>query len=139
MHELMHVAMRIRGRPGYDWIVEGLAEYYSIELLRRGNAITRERAVTAMADQAAWGSDVDNICVEHSTGAVTARAVTIFDMLNRELTAAANGDGNLDDVLPLLAGQEVDLQLLRDAVEQIGGTSLDALHIDNLPGCNTLS
>ena len=40
LHEVMHVALGVQARDGFDWIVEGLAEYYSIELLRRGRAIT---------------------------------------------------------------------------------------------------
>ena len=44
LHEVMHTTMPVDSRDGYDWITEGLAEYYSIELLRRGRAITEERA-----------------------------------------------------------------------------------------------
>ncbi|NQV86877.1 MAG: hypothetical protein HQ492_07365, partial [Woeseiaceae bacterium] len=42
-HEVFHVAMGAKAENGFDWIVEGLAEYYSLELLHRGNAITTRR------------------------------------------------------------------------------------------------
>jgi hypothetical protein len=138
LHEVMHTALRVRPRSGFDWIAEGLAEYYSIELLRRGNAITAKRAGTAMQEQSEWGSKTDSLCGDASTAETTARAVTLFATLNRELTAASNGEASLDNVLPLLAGKAVDLDLLTQAAESVAGTTLDTLHIDNLPGCRTI-
>ena len=139
LHEVMHTALRVRPRSGFDWIAEGLAEYYSIELLRRGNAITAKRAATAMQEQNEWSSKTDSLCGDSSTAETTALAVTVLARLNRELTAASNGEASLDNVLPLLAGRAVDLDLLTQAAESVAGTTLDTLHIDNLPGCRTIS
>lgn len=138
LHEVMHTALGVRPRRGFDWIAEGLAEYYSIELLRRGNAITAERATIAMNEQTEWSSRADGLCGDTSTAATTALAVTLFAALNRELTAASNGEATLDNVLPLIAGKEVDIDVLAQAAEQLAGTTLNVLHSDNIPGCRTI-
>ena len=138
LHEVMHTALGIRPRSGYDWIAEGLAEYYSIELLRRGRAITPERAATAFAEQATWAEEAEYLCANESTAATTALAVTVFAGLNRELGEKSGGEHSLDDLLPKIAGSSADLESLTVAVQQLTGVSPDALHIDNLPGCRKM-
>ena len=138
LHEVMHTALGIRPRPGHDWIVEGLAEYYSIELLRRGKAITARRAAKAFERQATWADQADTLCGEHSTGASTALAVTLFRDLNKEIVATSDGEISLDDLLPVLADNTVDLGTLVAAVEDLTGATPDTLHSDNLPGCRTI-
>lgn len=139
LHEVMHTALGIRPRPGYDWIAEGIAEYYSIELLRRGKAITQRRATTAMEEQQEWGTKAKGLCGNASTGATTALAVTVFATLDRELSEATDEEFGLDDLLPPLAGQDVDLELLQRMATQLSGTTPDVLHIDKLPGCLNIS
>ncbi len=48
LHEMVHVASGLHGTGGADWIVEGLAEYYSLELLRRSNTISEQRFDAAL-------------------------------------------------------------------------------------------
>jgi len=139
LHELMHVAMPINNRQGYDWIAEGLAEYYSIELLRRGMAITEERAVFAFERQAEWSKEADALCSESSTGPTTALAVTLFKQLNDEMSLQTDGGATLDSLLPLLTGRDVDAGTLSAAVEQLIDSVPDTLHIDNLPGCLSIA
>ena len=139
LHELMHTALGMRPSDGFDWIAEGLAEYYSIELLRRGNAITTRRASIAHEQQAAWSRQATTLCGETSTGATTALAVTIFRKLDREIAEKTGNLKTLDALLPLIAGQEVNLATLATAVEGITGSSPDALHIDKLPDCRTIA
>src|SRR5205085_6219937 len=43
LHELTHVITRIRGDRYDDWIAEGIAEFYSVELQRRAGAISTSR------------------------------------------------------------------------------------------------
>lgn len=136
LHEVMHVALRVRARAGFDWIVEGLAEYYSIELLRRGRAITEERADSALQWQADWGQNADALCAKSSSAQTTARAVTVFAELDAELRDKS--EGSLDDVLPLIAGKDVDLELLEAAASEVLGAAPDTLHIDGLPGCRRI-
>ena len=138
LHEVMHTALGLQPRPGNDWIVEGLAEYYSIELLRRGKAITAGRARTAFERQAAWAGRADTLCAAHSTGASTALAVTVLRDLNKEIVDKTDGEFSLDALLPVLADSTIDLATLIAAVEDLIGSSPDALHSDNLPGCPTI-
>jgi len=139
LHEVVHTAMPINNRDGYDWIAEGLAEYYSIELLRRGKAITEERAVFAFERQAEWAAKADTLCQESSTGPTTALAVTLFKQLNNEMSQQSDGEASLDALLPYLTGDEVDDATLAAAVEQVIRSVPDALHIDNLPGCLSIA
>lgn len=138
LHEVMHTALGLRPSTEHDWIAEGLAEYYSIELLRRGRAITPERATLAFADQAKWAREAGDLCGDESTAATTALAVTVFAALNRELIEASGGDHSLDDLLVGIVGSSVDLASLTAAAEQLIGATPDALHIDNLPGCRKM-
>jgi len=139
LHEVMHTALAIRATDGFDWITEGLAEYYSIELLRRGHAISRQRAERALQQQAAWAKRAKTLCAPASTGATTARAVVLFRQLDREIANASQGDHNLDSILPEIAGQRVSLDVLADAVRGLTGSIPDALHIDNLAGCRSMA
>ncbi len=138
LHEVMHTALSVRPAPGFDWIAEGLAEYYSIELLRRGRAITDERAATAFTEQAAWARKAKSLCGDVSTGARTALAVTKFAALDRELARISGGDVRLDDLLPSIAGSAVDLDMLTREAARLAGATPDALHIDKLPGCRKM-
>ena len=139
LHEVMHTALGVRPRVGFDWIAEGLAEYYSIELLRRGKAITQRRADIAFERQAKWSRQATALCGNTSTGAATALAVTLFRKLDREMSDKSDGSQTLDALLPLLAGKPVDLAALVAAVEALTGSSPDALHIDKLPGCRSMT
>ena len=139
LHEVMHTALSVRADRGYDWIVEGLAEYYSIELLRRGRAISRRRAERAFAQQAEWASDAETLCGGISSGPTTALAVSIFQELDRQIEAATDNAQSLDDLLPALAGQRVNLEMLVGLSNDLAGSVPDALHIDNLPGCLSIA
>lgn len=139
LHEIMHVALGIRGRDGYDWIVEGIAEFYSIELLRRSGTITERRYERAMQRQQSWSKDADILCRTTSKGATTALAVTVFAELDQQIREATDHNVTLDDVTAQLAdtSKVVDLAQLRAVVRNLAGTDLDALADDNLAGCNS--
>jgi len=139
LHELMHTALGLRPRDGNDWIVEGLAEYYSIELLRRGHAITASRAAKAFTSQARWGEQSTSLCGGESTAATTALAVTLFRNLDRELVDKSEGKAGLDALLPALVNSDVDLDTLVAAAEELIGATPDTLHSDNLPGCRSMA
>lgn len=141
MHEVLHVALPLRADEASDWIVEGLAEYYGLELLRRGNAISVKRHRIAVAEQADWATKAVRLCGKTSTGSTTALAVTTLHALNQEILDETSGDNNLDDLLRLLIseGPMTDLQKLTDAAARIIGKPSDVLHSDNLPGCPTMA
>jgi len=137
VHEVMHVAMGITADDGYDWIVEGLAEYYSLELLQRGGAITARRYKRALESQTRWASESPLLCGAQSSGATTALAVITLRSLNAELHAESAGKISLDDVVNRLSSNatRVSLQTLRQTVTELLHTEAATLSIDVLPGC----
>ena len=141
LHEVMHLLLRLSADDGYDWIVEGLAEFYSLEILHRSGTISDERYAVARADTAEWASSATDLCLPVSSGATTALAVTVLDALNDEIKERTDGVASLDDVARTLrhADKDVDLAMLIDIVEQLVGDKSDALHIDKLPGCRSIA
>lgn len=140
LHEVMHTALSLQPGEGHDWIAEGLAEYYSVELLRRGKAISRSRHEKAIADQVEWAKQATTLCGGMSTGPNTAYAVTIFRRLNAELVERTDGKADLDELVRRLAAAagEVDLERLSSLAASLGGEASDVLHIGNLPGCRSI-
>jgi hypothetical protein len=138
LHEVMHTALGIRAAKGFDWITEGLAEYYSIELLRRGRAITEQRAVAAFADQLEWSKEADSLCGDTSEASTTALAVTVFTALDRELRKLSGEAKGLDNLLPVLANTDVSLGSLSDAATELVGEKPETLNSDRLPGCSSM-
>ncbi len=137
LHEVMHIVLGIRGETGYDWIVEGIAEFYSIEVLRRSGAITERRFERAMQRQHEWAETADSLCQPHSKGATTALAVTVFAALDQEIRDATENAASLDTVAAELATtpEPINLDLLLRIVESITPEKTEALNIENLPGC----
>ncbi len=105
IHELVHVAMRARGAAGADWIVEGLAEYYSLEVLRRSGTISEGRFDKAHAKLARWGKEAGSLEVENAKGPVTARAVGVLRDIDQRIRESSKGARSLDDVVRALAAE----------------------------------
>ncbi|MEO1201563.1 MAG: hypothetical protein AAFX10_02570 [Pseudomonadota bacterium] len=141
VHELMHVSLRMGSEPGHDWIVEGLAEYYGLELLRRSGSISQRRFERSLASLGEWSDDAGALCAPASTGATTALAVTILHALDQEIRTESGAEADLDDVLNHLiaADRPLDLRLLTDSSRTVLGQIPDALHSRHLPGCPTLA
>ncbi len=137
VHEVIHVAMDITAESGFDWIVEGLAEYYSLELLQRGGAITPRRYRRALERQTEWASEADELCNEQSRGSITALAVITFRNLDKEIRETTEAKASLDTVLERLAASQshVSLRSLQGIVTEILQGPSDSLQADNLPGC----
>lgn len=128
LHEVLHTAMRLSS-PTDDWIVEALAEYYSIELMRRSGTLSDKRAVKAFASLKKWGNSAKGLAAKSSSGARTARGVTLLAKLNAEIGKATRGTRSLDDVARELVGGDgtVDLNRLRAAAEAVAGRPVKAL------------
>jgi len=138
LHETMHVGLGLTAAPGADWIVEGLAEYYSLEILRRTGTISEKRYRDAHEALDEWGRKVGNLCRHRSSGSNTARAVTILAKANGEIRKASRGKADMDDVLRVLASRDekVTVEQFRDIVSGIAGEAVDALNPRKLPGCS---
>ena len=106
LHELVHVAMGVAGDDHDDWVVEGLAEYYSIKILRVSGTLSRRRQELALGELRDWGEPVDNLFVRNSTGPVTARAATLIAELDAWIQEETRGRRSLDNVVAQIIDRE---------------------------------
>jgi hypothetical protein len=129
IHEVMHFANRLEPQRGGDWIVEGLAEYYSLKVMWRSGTISDQRYQRAFQKLERRSQEANRLDVDVSRGAVTARAVGILRKLDREIYRKTNRQKSLDDVMRLLVArqQKVSIQLLRQSVLDVMGESADSL------------
>jgi len=126
LHELVHAATASVAVPREDWIIEGLAEYYSLEILRRSGGISKKRFEQSLQTLAAWAKRSHGKLTSPSSGADTARAVLVFDMIAREL--AGHDAGSLDSVArQLVAADKIDGSQLLKLVESALGSSSPSL------------
>lgn len=141
LHEMLHVALGLSAKDGYDWIVEGLAEYYGLEILHRSRTISSARVGAARAKLAQWADTAESLCDRASTGATTALAVARFTALDQEIRDASGGEISLDDVARRLADTDVavDVETVVEIVASLIGDKPDSLHIDRLPGCRNIT
>ena len=135
LHELVHASLRIQPGERGDWIVEGVAELYSLELLRRSKTVSKRRYEHSLARLAERGSHVKQLEGPHSTGDTTAKGVTVLHALDLEIRQLSGGAASLDGVVLKLAeqGGTVDTQRLRALSEQVAGASLERFFEKNLP------
>lgn len=127
LHELVHVATRFKAAPGDDWIVEGIAEYYSLEILRRSGGLSATRFAAALKDLEDWAKDKSGTLAHPSKGADTAQAVLLFHAVAQEL-----GEDAFDQVVQHLAGhalapKEVSRQQLVSTIKAVTGKPSKAL------------
>lgn len=122
LHELTHVITRIGGRSGHKYISEGVAEFYSIELLHRTGGTTDARYQRTRDMLKRWSRGVKRLIVPRAHGPVTARAVLLFMDLDKEIREATNGEKSFDDVTRLLMEKRrVDTDDLLAAVHEVLG------------------
>lgn len=98
VHELVHVFSRISDADRSDWISEGLAEYYAIELMRRAGGISEDRYQRVREHLTKWSRKVTSLRTEQSSGPITARAVLLLQELDREIRQRTKNRHSLDDV-----------------------------------------
>ena len=98
IREVVHAIGRFSDHDASDWISEGLAEYYAIELLRRGGGITDERYAAIQARLTREGKNVTSLRGEHVSGATVARAVVVMQELDREIRVKTHNKRSLDDL-----------------------------------------
>lgn len=122
LHEMVHVVARISDHDNSDWISEGMAEYYAIELLRRAGGMTEDRYQQVRKHLTEWSKDVKSLRGERSTGPVTARAVLLLQDLDGEIRKRSNGQRSLDDVMRgLMRLEKASTQELIDISENVMG------------------
>lgn len=135
LHELVHIGVGRSAADGADWIVEGLAEYYSQELLARSGSITRRRQQRTLAWFAEYAQSRPDLRAESAQGPVMWRAVGVFAALDEEIRSATNNEKSLDDVVREISQDSTRLTLaeLRQATQAVIGaesTSLSDKELD---------
>ncbi|MGD8417130.1 MAG: hypothetical protein PVH91_08745 [Pseudomonadales bacterium] len=96
LHELVHVAVASTKSGSDDWLVEGLAEYYSLEVLRRSGGISEARFEKALRELEAWSDKDGGRLTEPSTGADTAYATLELRRVAQRLSETGS---SMDDVV----------------------------------------
>lgn len=125
VHELVHVFSRIRDTDQSDWISEGLAEYYAIELVHRAGGMSEERYTVVNDELKKWSRKVENLRGNAVSGRTTARAVLLLQDLDREIRKRTDNKRSLDDVSRGL--MRLDVVSTKDFInlseEVMGGSS----------------
>lgn len=102
LHELTHVITRITGENRSDWIAEGLAEFYSIELSWRAGGMSDRRRERVYTNLRQWSRGVKTLRTEQSTAEITARATLLLHDLDAEIRARTKNDKDIDNVTRIL-------------------------------------
>lgn len=133
VHELVHVFSRIKDTNKSDWISEGLAEYYAIELMRRAGGMSEDRYQEIRKKLIGWSESVGSLRTEESTGPITARAVLLLQELDREIRKNSNNQHSLDDVTRgLMRMDKVSTKDFIEVSENVMGRASDVLDNDLL-------
>jgi hypothetical protein len=128
LHEVIHAVVGTPRGPQSDWIVEGLAEYYGLQLLKRSKTVSKHRYKRALAALGRRGRGVGKLAVEDAHGEITARAVQVLSELDDEIRAASDGNASLDTVLARLSRGRTSItnERFKALAEKAAGRDLTA-------------
>lgn len=123
LHELFHVMQPYKPGPDADWIEEGLAEYYSLELQRRAgllDAAAYDRGLGYLQRYGLWNVDMTK---QQDNAATNNSAPFIMHAIDQRIQRATAGKQRLDDALALLLRGDTTVSTARfeRAVEQVAG------------------
>jgi len=129
LHELVHVVTRIRGQaPEDDWIAEGIAEFYAVELLYRAGGMTKARHKRTLGWMRNWSKRVKSLRNKRSSGQITARAALLFRAVDSEIRRLSDGQRSIDDVTRvLMLDPSVSTAEFITAAESVAGRPLESL------------
>jgi hypothetical protein len=130
LHELMHSLMHARSGEDGNWIVEGLAEFYSIALLHRTKTISDSRYESRVEQFRSRGSAPSATLKGRINGTNSrAKAVVAMIEIDEAIRSATEGANSLDEVVRILteADEPVTTQGFRAAAEGVAGRELSAV------------
>ncbi len=135
LHEVMHTALGLRPGNDGDWAIEGLAQYYALQLLGRSGTISPERLTHALELQAERGKEAAHLRSKTISGAGTARAVTVLRALDLSIRDSTHGIKSLDDVVRILVaeGGVLSTERVQRASERVSGKDLSAFFKSEVP------
>lgn len=127
LHELFHVLQPFRAGQDADWIIEGLAEFYSLELQRRAGLINDRsfgRGLASFGRHGLWNVDLRT---QHDNAATNNSAPLVLYALDQRIQRATAGRRKLDDVVAVLARERgiVDTARFQTVVNQTAGRTLN--------------
>lgn len=99
LRELVRTVGRIRSRDRSDWVGAAIAEYYSVELVRRAGGMSEERYQDWQSIITRVGRKVTSLRGDHADPAITARATLMLVALDQEIRQKTNGGKSLDDLV----------------------------------------
>jgi hypothetical protein len=125
VRELAQLSGRINGKQRSDWISEGFAEYYAIELMRRAGGMSDERYESLHGKLSKDGQKVATLRSEQVDPAQVARAVVLLQELDREIRLKTHNKRSLDDVMrgAMRLGTIDTQQFVQLSESVIGGSS----------------
>lgn len=125
LHEIVHVITRLRANKQDDWIVEGIAEYYSSALLFRAGGITAPRYQKVLANQKKRAGKNKDFRKQKSAFAVKAAAANFFYELNASIRKNTKNTASLDQVVQrLMQKRKIAGSDLIQAVTEVSPNSL---------------
>ena len=99
VRELAQVFGRINDEQRSDWISEGFAEYYAIELVRRAGGMSDERYQSLQAKLTKDSQKVTTLRGEQISPAQLSKAVLLLQELDGEIRLKTRNKRSIDDVL----------------------------------------
>jgi len=128
VRELAQVFGRINDRQRSDWISEGFAEYYAIELVRRAGGISDERYESLHGKLVKASQKVTTLRGEQVNPAQVSKAVLLLQELDREIRLQTRNKRSLDDVLRgAMRLESVDTKEFVQLAESVIGESSKVL------------
>lgn len=99
VRELAQLFGRVNDTQRSDWISEGLAEYYAIELVRRAGGMSDERYENLHGKLVKDSQKVTTLRDAQASPAQVAKAVLLLQELDREIRLKTRNKRSLDDVM----------------------------------------
>jgi len=123
LHELFHVLQPYKPAADADWIEEGLAEFYSLELQRRAGSIDAAAYTRALGYFERYGLWNVDLTRQQDNAATNNSAPLVMYALDQHIQHATAGKARLDDVVTRLAvhGGTVDTERFRRTVNAVAG------------------
>jgi len=123
LHELFHVLQPYRPAADADWIEEGLAEYYSLELQRRAGLLDASEFSLGLEYFKRFGLWHVDLTTQQDNAATNNSAPLIMFAIDQRVQRATAGARRLDDVVIALArdGGVVSTESFQRVVERVAG------------------
>jgi hypothetical protein len=123
LHEMFHVLQPYKPAPDADWIEEGLAEFYSLELQRRAGLVGDAAYTRALGYFERFGLWNVDLTQQQDNAATNNSAPLVMYALDLRIQHATAGKRRLDDVVTQLAreGGQVDTARFLRTVNLVSG------------------